>query len=378
MTTVHTTSHSAPARSFRRTLTQRLTLAAAMASLGASLAVSPVWAQDGAPAAPPAKPAAPASPAAPAAPAKPGQSGNGAAPAAPAAPAARPRTPTPKPLEVDPAKIPSAQEVFKRHYEAVGGDAAWKSRTSMSSTGSMVIPAAGIEAPMTVKSLVPNKLAVSLELPQQGSTRMGYDGTTAWSIDPMRGPTLMSPDQLGDFKRTADFQRDSRLAANPGKSTVTGLAEFDGRTVWVVKVVEDGSDEAGTTQMYDRDSGLLVGMSTIAKTEMGDIPVTVVLAEYGDFDGAKAPKRTIMWMMMQSMDMLVKSIEWNTLKDSDFAVPPEIATLMKARDEKKADAPAGDAKPAGDGKPAGNGKPAGETAPKKPGNGAGTSAPKGS
>ncbi len=304
---------------------QSMTRTAAIIALAGTLLASSALGQATAPAAPPkAPPAAPAVPAAPTVP---------PAPTAPAAPKAMPKAPVVKAVETTGEK-PTAAEVFKKHLDATGGEAALTAKKSMTSTGAMRMPSVGIEAPMTIKAMLPNLLAVSLELPQQGTTRMGFDGTTGWSIDPMRGPVLLGDAELSDFRRRSDFLRDFKLAKNPGKSEVMGAAEFNGKQVWQVRVVEEGDSD--TTNLYDQSTGLMIGTMMVAKTQMGDIPVTVVVEEYGDFDGIKVPTRTVLWMMMQAQELVTKSVEWDNVTATEFALPKEIAALVQARDAEKA------------------------------------------
>lgn len=296
----------------------------AFATTLALLSPSAAWALQSAPAAPAAPPPnAPATPAAP----------QGASPAAPPsttpAPKARPKAPTIVPVETTEEK-PTASAIFAKHVAATGGDAAWSAKTSMRSTGSMRVPAIGIDAPMTIKGMDPAFVDVTIELPQQGTTRVGYDGTIAWSMDPMRGPMLLQPTEIADLTSRADFRRDLKLAKDAGKAEVVGLAQFNGRKVWQVRLAE--GDAPATINLYDEESGLLVGSTMVSRTQMGEIPVTVVMDEYKDFDGVKLPAKTVLWMMMQSQEILTSTVEWNALTAADFTLPQEIQALVKARD----------------------------------------------
>lgn len=305
---------------------------------------------------PPAAPKAPAAPAAPAAPKAPATPAAPAPAAAPAAPKPAAKQPAITPVEFA-GETPTAQAIFQKHLDATGGSDAWKGKTSMNATGAMRLAALGIDAPMAIKACLPNLMAITIELPQQGTTRVGYNGIVGWSIDPMRGPLLLSETELADFRRRADIHRDMRLANEPGKATVAGAAEFNGAKVWQVKIIdEDGSE---STNLYDQSSGLLVGTALTAKTAMGDIPVVVTIGEYSDFDGVRLPARTVMWMMMQAQELLTKTVEWNTLTATDFELPKEIAALVKARD-------AAPAKPADAASPSAPGAPANPSTPANP------------
>ncbi|MFM8641819.1 MAG: hypothetical protein ACKOEP_03155, partial [Phycisphaerales bacterium] len=139
--------------------------------LASSLAVAAVYAQ---------APAAPAKPAVPPA--------STPAPAAPAAPAVPPAPAGPRKLAHD-GDLPAAKAVFAKHLAAIGGEEAWAAKTGMVSTGSMEIPAAGLKGTMKMSAMVPAKVLVEIDLPGMGKTASGFDGTTGWTSDPMRGPS---------------------------------------------------------------------------------------------------------------------------------------------------------------------------------------------
>jgi hypothetical protein len=288
----------------------------ATAALAAMVAL-PAVAQDAAPAAPKA-PATPKAPAAPKAPAKP------AAPKVPAAPAL-------KELPVEGQK-PTAKDVFTKHLDATGGKAAWEAKKSMVAKGSIEIPAAQLKGAMNTVAASPDRVAVSMDLPGIGTTAQCFDGTTGWSMDPMRGPALMGEKEVAQVKRDANFLRDLQMANDPGTAEVAGLVEFEGAPCWHVKV-------DGTSFLYSKDTGLMKGMMMSAATPMGDLPVTVLMEEYKDFGDVKMATRSTTKVMGQTQVMSFDSVEWNAAKDDAFAMPAEIKAMKDAA-AKEAPAPA--------------------------------------
>ena len=288
------------------------TAALRSAVLLASLAVtSGTVAQAPAPAPAPAAPPAPAKPAAP-------------APAAPAAPG-----PQFKEITFEGTK-PAAAELFGKHLEASGGETAWSGKTSMRSTGAIEIPAAGLKGSMTLLAMEPDRMLVTMELPGMGETRTGSDGTTGWSIDPMRGPALMDEKQLADIKRDANFRRDLMLAKDAGNAEVLGLFEFEGTPCWRVKVTGAGSAKE-THHFYAKDSGLLSGMSMRMATPMGEIPAVIAVGDYKDFGDVKLPARTVTKVMGQQQVMTTDTVTWGGIDEKSFELPAEIKALKAAK-----------------------------------------------
>jgi hypothetical protein len=224
--------------------------------------------------------------------------------------------------------MPSAKDIFAKHLAAVGGDKAWEAKTGMKTEGAMEVPAAGLKGTMKTTSMAPSMVLVEIDLPGIGKTASGYDGTTGWSMDPMRGPSLMDDQQVAQLKRDGNFRRDFDLARDPGKAETLGLFEFEGTPCWQVRTTwTDGTD---AMSYYERDSGLMKGMTMSTSTPMGDLPVTIVNDEYKDFDGVKVATRMVTKVMGQQQVMTVEKVEWNAVKADDFALPAEIKTLRDA------------------------------------------------
>ena len=282
----------------------------ATAALAACLAL-PARAQQAAPTAP-AAPAAPKAPSTPAAPAAP------TAPAMPAMPAA----PKMKELPIEGEK-PSAKDIFTKHLDATGGKAAWEAKKSMIAKGALEIPAAQLKGSMNTTAAAPDRVAVVMELPGIGTAGQCFDGTVGWSMDPMRGPSILGAKEVEQIKRDGNFLRDLQMASDPGTAEVVGLVEFEGTPCWHVRA-------DGTSYLYAKDTGLMKGTQMTIATPMGDLPVTIVADDYRDFGDVKMPTRSTNKVMGQMQIMTVDTVEWNSVKDDAFAMPPEIKAMQDA------------------------------------------------
>ena len=286
----------------------RATLLAFLAAAAIALPVCPASAQQG--------PSVPTSPASPAKPAMP-------APAAPRMPAA----PKFRELPVEGEK-PSPKDIFTKHVDATGGASAWDSKKSMTSAGSIEIPAVQMKGTLKMSAMAPDRVVVESELPGVGKTAQGFDGTVGWSIDPMRGPALMDPKQVAQIKRDGNFRKDLALAQDPGNSEVIGLFEFEGTPCWQVKV--DGVGGLPMSQFYARDTGLMRGLAMSAATPMGELPVLLVMDDYRDFGDVKVSARSTTKVMGQTQVMTIDTVDWNSATDADFALPAPIKALVAA------------------------------------------------
>jgi len=258
------------------------------------------------------------------------------APAVPAAPVS-PTLPAGLAAIAHEGEKPAAKELFARHVEAIGGAEAWKDKTSMSSTGSMELPAMGMKGSMRMAVKMPDRFLVTMDLPGIGATRSGCDGTVGWSIDPMRGPSLLDATSLADVRRDANFLRDLELLADPGESETLALVEFDGRPSWAIRL---DPRHGGGILLFDRENGLMSGAMRTMATPMGEIPATVSIGEYREFGPVKLATRTTVKVMGQQQVVRVDSVTWDEIDEATFALPDEIKALAKpAADPAKPAAP---------------------------------------
>ena len=311
------TTHTRNAMNQRSILVARATLLTALAAAAIALPASIARAQQG-----PSAPASPDAPATPAAPA-PAAPGGAVAPSMPRMPAA----PKFRELPVEGEK-PSPKDIFAKHVDATGGATAWESKTSMTSAGSIEIPAVQVKGTLKMCAMAPDRVVVESELPGIGKTAQGFDGTVGWSIDPMRGPALMDANQVAQIKRDGNFRKDLALAQDPGASEVIGLFEFEGTPCWQVKV--DGVGDQPASQFYARDTGLMRGMAMSAATPMGNLPVILVMDDYRDFGDVKVSARSTTKVMGQTQVMTIDTVDWNAAKDTDFELPAPIKALAAA------------------------------------------------
>jgi hypothetical protein len=223
---------------------------------------------------------------------------------------------------------PSAKDIFAKHVDATGGAGAWDSKTSMTSTGAIEIPAVQMKGTLAMSAMAPDLVIVESELPGIGKTAQGFDGTVGWSIDPMRGPALMDAAQVSQLKRDGNFRKDLALAQDPGNAEVIGLFDFEGTPCWQVKV--DGVGGVPTRNFYARDTGLMRGMSMSAATPMGQIPVVLVMDDYRDFGDVKVSARSTTKVMGQTQVMSIDTVAWNAATAANFALPAQIKTLVAA------------------------------------------------
>ena len=151
-------------------------------------------------------------------------------------------------LLCSPAVIRSAEitadELLRRHATARGGAERWKGVTSLEITGTQTT--FSTPHPFTLLRRRPNLYRLEQTVLRQQVVDV-YDGDKAWSINGLLGYTwpLPAPPPFSDaIRREADFDT-PLLSPQPaaGRVELAGLADFEGRQAYKLKVTRPGGGE---------------------------------------------------------------------------------------------------------------------------------------
>ena len=213
-------------------------------------------------------------------------------------------------------KAQSADEIFAKHYAAVGGDS-WNKVTSFKMTGSAA--AQGMDITM-VNTIVNNK-AMRSDISLMGST--GYSivtQTEGWSFMPMMGQTAAEPMKPEDVKKSQD-KLDIKATNNVDIKAMATKAEAQGKEkvgdvdCYKVKVTTKDNDEQ--TMYFDAKTYYLVCVKAKAEMQGQSVDVT---QNYSDFKKLDAGIVVAMKIDMGMQGVLtVKDVEVNKpIDDSVF------------------------------------------------------------
>ncbi|NBX25580.1 MAG: hypothetical protein EBQ99_05955 [Planctomycetes bacterium] len=263
-----------------------------------------------------------------------GQGAFGSAPAAPQAPAQptpppsrnEPARPEPAPAPaVAPADLPPAADIFRRSVEAIGGEAAIRSHTSMRVRGSIASPGMPKPGSMEILMLAPNRFLTVIDMGQLGRMEQGFDGTVGWSRNPMMGAQLLKGATLDELRRQSDFYKELDPGKLWDKAVTRSQVEFAGRRCWEVEVEGD----LGTGSLfYDCADGLARGMRLTVDTPLGKVPTETRMLEYKAFDGLKIASRTEISAMTATQTMTVDTVTFEPIEPSVFDLPADVKALV--------------------------------------------------
>lgn len=223
--------------------------------------------------------------------------------------------------------LPAARQIVDAYVNAIGGTEAISRAQSRHMKGEMSMPAAGMTMTMEIWQARPNKMVMVMDIPGMGEMKSGYDGTTAWSVNPMQGPRILEGAELEQTLRQSDFDANLRFEhLFPTMETVE-RTEMAGRPCYRVRMVAANGDES--FGCFDTETKLLLGMTSRNESEMGVIESTTLFQDYRDFGGVKMPARTTISVMGQEMVMSIKELNTNPVPASQFALPAEIQALKQ-------------------------------------------------
>lgn len=225
--------------------------------------------------------------------------------------------------------LPDGKALVAKHVAAMGGREAMDKHTSLHISGTFSIPAAGIEGPMHMYRAKPALLLQQITLGAMGEVTSGFDGTTAWTIQPMQGAMVMTGEQAAAVKQQADFFSDFPDPTRYTTVETVALEDFEGRKCYKVKMVRaDGSGEA--MQFFDAETGLAAGiMRSIENPQMGKIDITAVLSDYKDQGGVLMPSKMVQRMPQGDFVFTFSAYEWDKVEAKIFELPDAVKSMVK-------------------------------------------------
>lgn len=224
-------------------------------------------------------------------------------------------------------ELPTAREVIDRYVSAIGGSAAFRSINSMRARGTFEITGQQLSGELEMMASRPNKLLTRVRIGPIGQVEEGFDGKVGWSIDPMRGPSLVTGRSLDERADEAWFDAPLHGDDHVKSMTVVGKEEFDGRPAYRLKVVAVRGTEQ--FELFDVENGFQVGSEASRDTPFGIVPTTTTFRDYQRFGQLLLPSRVIQRVLGQEQVFTFTLYEFNTVPPNTFDLPAPIKALLK-------------------------------------------------
>jgi len=185
--------------------------------------------------------------------------------------------------------LPTAQQVFERYAQAIGGREAWEKLKTRVSRGTVHIE--GIEGTGTLLEYerAPNQDLSVMTLQNGYVFRDGFDGKSGWEQDPAGKMHELQGAREADRKALADFYSEIHLGKIYPHPKMIGQKTADGRLANVVEASVPGGRRR--LLYFDAESGLLF-RTDVFENPLSPTPTEVDRQDdYRDVDGIKFPYR---------------------------------------------------------------------------------------
>ena len=225
------------------------------------------------------------------------------------------------------AELPNARDVINKYVKAIGGRDAILAHTSMHGTGTVSVPAQGMNGTIEVFGAAPNLQVIKITMPGIGDITEGFDGTHGWSVSAMTGPALKVGKELDQVKLDADFYSDLRDPKTYPEVKTVEKVTFDGRPCYKIELSRiDGSKDF---DYYDVTTGLRAGVEGTRETQMGPVTQTSIEGGYKKFGKLMQPTLLTTKAMGVEQRITLDTVEYDTVQPSAFEAPAAIKALIK-------------------------------------------------
>jgi hypothetical protein len=227
------------------------------------------------------------------------------------------------------ADLPPGESLLQRFIERSGGAEAYAKVKNVSMTGTVEMPAQNITGKATVLQ-EGEKSYTLIDLPGIGPVEEGFDGETAWGMSALQGPRILEGDEKIAVKRASNVAAISAWRGVYKSATTSGSEDVDGKPAWKVEMTpKEGKPE---TFYFDKESGLLVRVSTVLATPVGEIPSEVTMSDYRPVNGIQTAFTTVQKAMNQRIVMRFDKVVYNTALPKDrFDLPGPVKALREKK-----------------------------------------------
>jgi photosynthetic reaction center cytochrome c subunit len=206
--------------------------------------------------------------------------------------------PVPRPVLAEPmvaapkVTIPTADQIFAKYVDALGGEQALRKVTSRVITGTQMIPTGpggAVPFPATIERLqkAPNVVVNTYRTPTY-TIADGFDGNKAWTMSAQGRVTEPLNIDQGRAKRDADLYLPLNLKQLYPTLEVKGIERVNGRDAYLVIGTPQG--DLPERLYFDIQNGLLIRKETDLPTPVGNSMYQVNFADYRDTgSGVKFP-----------------------------------------------------------------------------------------
>jgi hypothetical protein len=218
-----------------------------------------------------------------------------------------------------PADLPSADQIFAKYVDALGGASAIGKLSTRVEKGTINL--GGRQLPIEIFSKVPGKRITFIHLPN-GDSVTTYDGASGWTSGPDRPVRDIPGLEIASAGPEVDLQLPLHFS-QLFTEVKTGKPEKIGdRDVYVVSGLNAGKPAARF--YFDESSGLLLRLLRYVDSPLGRNPMQIDYTDYRDQGGVKLPFQRTVARPGARFTIQIEEARGNVpVDDTKFARPAE-------------------------------------------------------
>lgn len=227
------------------------------------------------------------------------------------------------------ADMPTGASLLDGYIQKTGGAQAYANAKNTVMTGTVTVTAANITGNVSIYE-EGEKSYTSIDIAGIGKIEEGFDGQTSWENSVLQGPRILEGDEKIEIERSSKLALISNWREVYKDARTIGLDSVDGKPAWKVQMTPtEGRPE---TFFFDRDSGLLVRISAVHATQLGDITSDAVMSDFRPVSGILTPFTLTEDAMNQHMVMRFTNIAYNVALPKDrFDLPEAVKALASKK-----------------------------------------------
>jgi len=228
-------------------------------------------------------------------------------------------TPVAKPVS-NPVKLPAAKEVVDKYVKAIGGRDALLKHKSRYQTGTIELSPMGVKGTVESFSRSDNRSLTKVSLDGIGDILDGYDGTTAWTSNPVQGNRVKEGKELDQSKRQSTFGREANIEKIYTSLTVKNVEKVGERDAYVVVASTAGLPD--DILYFDTETGLMVRSDSIVLAPEGQQATSSFYEDYREVNGIKSAFKVRAKTPAFEITTVVTEIKYDVaIEDSRFVQP---------------------------------------------------------
>ena len=228
-------------------------------------------------------------------------------------------TPNVKPVSV-PAKLPAAKEIVDKYVKAIGGRDALLKHKSRYQTGTIELSPMGVKGTVESFSRSDNRSLTKVSLEGIGDILDGYDGTIAWTSNPVQGNRVKAGTELEQSKRQSTFGREANIDKIYSSLTVKSVEKVGDRDAYVVVASTTGLPD--DVLYFDTETGLMLRSDSIVLAPEGQQATSTFYEDYREVNGIKSAFKVRAKTPAFEITTVVTEIKYDvTIEDSRFVQP---------------------------------------------------------